>query len=214
MLSILRTTLVAAALGVGLAADAAAQGSSPGPTVAPKLAYINSQRILEQAPGRAEAEAQFQREMTGYQEQIKRMGDSLKTLVDAYNKQELILSPAAKETKQKEIRTREEQYQERIQRLQQQAQQREQDLVRPIMQQINQVINTIRAEEGYAMIFDVAAQGGSVVAADTTLDITGRVIARLRTTAAATKPAARPAGATSPPQPAGVSRPKNPPRDR
>jgi outer membrane protein len=212
MRATVRALAVAALTGLGVTAAAAQDGGRA--SAVPKLAYINSQRILEQAPGRAEAEAQFQREMTGYQDQIKRMSDSLKTLVDEYNKQELILSPAAKETRQKEIRTREESYQQRIQQLQQRAQQREQELVRPIMQQINEVINTIRAEDGYAMIFDVASDGRSVVAADTTLDITARVIARLKTVTATARPATRPGGSAGVPQPAGVSRPRNPPRDR
>lgn len=213
MLSTVRTLVLAVLVSAGAATAAASQGVTAAAPAGYKLAYINSQRILEQAPGRADAEAQFQREMGSYQEQIRRMSDSLKTLVDDYNKQEVILSPAARETKQREIRTREESYQQRIQQLQQQAQQREQELVRPIMQQITQVINTIRVEEGYAFVFDVAAQGGTVVAADTTLDITPRVVARLRSTAATAKPAAKP-GAPSPPQPAGVSRPRNPPGDR
>lgn len=206
----IRMLLLVAMASVGVVAGVRAQGA---PT--PKLAYINSQRILSQAPGRAEAEAQFQREMTRYQEQIRRMGDSLQLLMADYNKQELILSPAAKEMKQKEIRSKEETYQQRIQQLQQQAQQREEELVRPIMQQINTVLTAIRAEDGYTFIFDVGAQGAAVVAADTTLDITQRVIARLKTVSASTtKPPARPTGAPSAPQPAGVSRPRNPPGDR
>jgi hypothetical protein len=83
------------------------------------------------------------------------------------------------------------------------------------MEQINTIIDQIRNEERYAMIFDVGAQGGAVVAADTTLDITDKVISRLKTAApVATKPAAgapRPAGAAMP-APAGVTRPKPPGR--
>ena len=180
-----------------------------------KLGYINSQRILASAPGRAEAEAQFEREMSTYRTQVQKMGDSLNTLISTYDKQAAVLSPAAKEGKEKEIRAKQEDYQNRVRQLEQQAQKRQVELVQPIMEQINTIIDQIRNEERYAIIFDVGAQGGAVVAADTTLDITDKVISRLKTVPpVATKPAAaaaKPAGAAMP-APAGVTRPKPPGR--
>ena len=44
---------------------------------APKIVYVNSQKIIAQAPGRADAEAQFQKEMDQYKAQVQKMGDSL-----------------------------------------------------------------------------------------------------------------------------------------
>ena len=176
---------------------------------APKLAYIDSRAILAQAPGRAEAEAQFQKEMQTYQTQVQRMGDSLNTLVAAYTKAEVTLSPAAKETRQKAIRDREAAYQERTQQMQQQAQQRQGELLGPIMEQINKAITDVRNADGYAFIFDVGAQGGVVVAADTTLNVPDKVIARLKLVAAA--PPKAPAGPTMG-APAGITKPKTPDR--
>ena len=176
---------------------------------APKLAYIDSRAILAQAPGRAEAEAQFQKEMQTYQTQVQRMGDSLNTLVAAYTKAEVTLSPAAKETRQKAIRDREAAYQERTQQMQQQAQQRQGELLGPIMEQINKAITDVRNADGYAFIFDVGAQGGVVVAADTTLNVTDKVIARLKVVAAA--PPKAPTGPTMG-APAGITKPKTPER--
>jgi outer membrane protein len=188
-----------------------------------KLGYLNSQLILQQAPGRAEAEAQFEREMASYQATVKRMGDSLNALVADYNKQELTLSPAAKETRQKAIRDREEAYQKRTQDIEQQARARQDELVQPILQQINQAIQQVRAEGGYTFIFDVGNASGIVVAADTALDITDVVMAKLKAmgpakpatasgrTQPGTTPANRPAAGPALGAPAGVSRPKSPP---
>ena len=78
------------ALAVVAAAPAAARAQS-----ALKFAYIDSRAILQAAPGRTEAEAQFQKEMQTYQSQVQKMGDSLNTLMAAYTKAELTLSPAA-----------------------------------------------------------------------------------------------------------------------
>ena len=206
MKSFVRATLIALALHTLAVDDASAQASVP------KLAYINSQVILEQAPGRANVEAQFDKEMEGLRRQVKQMDDSLNQLLASYQKAEATLSPAAKTARQKEITTKRDEYEKRAQLLQMQAQQRQRELVGPVMTQINQIIDTIRKEEGYAMIFDAGSAGGAIVAADTTLDITQKVIARLKTS---TPAAAAPTKAPTPgpvSQPAGVTRPKNPGR--
>ncbi|MGQ0714110.1 MAG: OmpH family outer membrane protein [Gemmatimonadaceae bacterium] len=177
-----------------------------------KIGYIKSQTILANAPGRAAAETQFEKEMTTYRAQVQRMGDSLNALIADYNTQETTLSPQAKETRQRDLRAKEEEYQRRTQELQQQVRQREAELVRPIMEQINKVIDELRAEEGYTMIFDAENQAGVVVAADKNLDLTEKVLARLRAAGPPTA-AARPTGAgtqrpAAPAQPSGVQRPK------
>jgi len=189
-------------------AGAAAQSSPP------KIAYINSQAILAQAPGRAEAEATLQKEMDGYKTQVQQMEDSLSTMIDAYQKVQAKLSDSAKAKREKAIRDKQAAYQQRTQQLQQQAQQHEQELIRPIMAQIDSVIEKIRAEDGYAMVFDAGSQSGVIVAADSALDITPKVIARLKAASTAKapskpgdKPDQKPSGAQA--NPAGV-KPKIP----
>lgn len=207
MFVLVRSMLVAGALGLLVAQDSVAQTPV-------KIGYIKSQTILANAPGRAAAETQFEREMSTYRAQVQRMGDSLNTLIADYNKEEVSLSPQAKETRQKDIRAKEEEYQRRTQELQNQVRQREAELVRPIMEQINKVLDDLRAEEGYSMIFDAENQAGVVVAADKNLDLTEKVLARLRA-AGPPSAAARPSGQgaaqrpTAPAaQPSGVQRPK------
>ena len=215
MRSVFRVASAALALvATAAAAPAGAQQS------APKIAYLNSQIILQNAPGRAEAESQFEREMTTYRQQVQRMGDSLQTMIADYNKQEISLSPAAKQTRQTAIRAREDAFQKRTQELEQRAQQRQVELVQPIMERVQKVIADIRSEEGYAMIFDAGSNAGVLVAADTTLNITDKVLARMGVKATAqgsgaaggiAPGATRPAGGAPLSAPAGVTRPKTPP---
>ena len=208
---IVRAALAAAA------AVALAAGSSVAQTATGKIAYIDSRRILAKTPGATEAQSSLSKDAESYQTQVQQMGDSLNALIADYNKQEASLSPAAKEGKQKEIRDREQSYQQRAQQMQQTMQQKQEQVMRPIMQQIDKVIEQVRAAEGYAMVFDVGSQPSPIVAADTTLDLTDKVIAKLQASGppvASTKPesGAKPNGAT--PKPTGVTRPKNPPSDR
>jgi outer membrane protein len=205
MRSLVRATLGALAFSTISAGAAMAQGGL-------KIAYVNSQEIIAAAPGRAEAEAQIQKDMDAYRGQVKTMGDSLNALIASYTKAESTLTEAARTAKQKEIQDKERQYQQRVQELEQKAQQRQSELVRPIMEKINAIIEQVRAESGYAMVFDAGSQSGVVVAADSTLNITDKVIARLKAGSGSAKTTpARNSGPT--PQTTGASR-KSPPIQR
>src|SRR5437762_4385686 len=189
--------LATALIGVG---NAGAQGSSA-PAGPAKIGYINSAVILQQAPGRAEAEAQFDREVGVYRQQIQRMDDSLRTLMAAFDREAPKLDSATRETRRTSIGQREVEYQTRARGLDSTMQARQAELVKPIMQRVQTVIETIRSEDGYAVILDVGAQVSVVVAADKKLDLTDRVLARLRSQGPA------PVSSSTVPQPAGVTRP-------
>ncbi|MEO5580652.1 MAG: OmpH family outer membrane protein [Gemmatimonadaceae bacterium] len=166
-----------------------------------KIGWINSAQILSEAPGRAEAETRFKSEVTAYQAQLQRMSDSLQTMAATYEKDAAKLDSVTRVTRAKVIQDRETGYRTRAQQLDQQMQTRQAELVRPIMEGIQKIIEQVRAEDGYSIIFDVASQSGVILAADKKLDLTAKVLARVK---AAPKPTA--ASALTP-QPAGVSRP-------
>ncbi len=213
MRSYVHAALTALAISTLMAGTVLAQGGVVPPTTSsssssatPKIAYVNSQKILAEVPGRTDAEAQMQKEMEGYRAEVQKMQDSLQTLVAAYNKAEPTLSATAKAARQKDIQTREGAYQQRVQQLEQQAQQRQAELMRPIMQNINKVTEQIRSEDGYAMVFDAGNQAGVVVAADSSLDITAKVIQRLKAAGPiSTTPQKPPTGPAS--KPLGAARP-------
>ncbi len=204
MRSLVNAALGALAFTIIAFGTAAAQGGA-------KIAYVNSQEIIAAAPGRAEAEAQIQKDMNSYRDQVQKMGDSLNTLIASYTKSESTLSEAARTAKQKEIQDKEREYQQRVQGLEQKAQQRQAELIRPIMEKINSIIEQVRSEEGYAMVFDAGNQSGVVVAADSSLDITDKVIARLKASGGSASNTPAKKGPTS--QPTGATR-KNPPLER
>jgi outer membrane protein len=178
-----------------------------------KFAFIRSSVLLEQAPGRAEAEAQFEKEAPVYTSEMKRMSDSLDAMMSSYQKVQATLSASARETRAREIQARDAEYQRRTQELRQKAQQRQTELVQPIYDRVKAAIEDVRAEQGYSFVFNFD-NGSSIVAADKNLDITDRVIAKLRTmSAAAPAPASRPTTALPAAAPSGVTRPVTPPRD-
>src|SRR5689334_981309 len=200
---LLRASVIALATSLIFAGSSAAQATSTASGPAPtKIGYINSQAILAQAPGRAEAEAQFVKEVGVYRQQIQRMDVSLKTLMASFDRDAPKLDSVTRESRRTSIGRLEAEYQGRARGLDSTMQARQAQLVKPIMERVQNVIEAIRAEDGYAVILDVGAQVSLVVAADKRLDLTDRVLARLKSQG----PAPTASGAV--PQPAGVTRPK------
>jgi len=192
MRDLLRAAPLALALLTVVSLPAQAQGV--------KVAYVQTSVLLEQAPGRAEAEAQFDKETGTFRDQIKRMSDSLNAMVASFEKRQASLAATARETEAKGIRAKEQEYQRRTQELEQKAQGRQNELVQPILDKIKQAIEDVRVEGGYAMIFN-ADQGSPIVAVDKSLNVTDRVLTRLKgTTASAPRPS------STAPAPSGVTR--------
>jgi outer membrane protein len=174
-----------------------------------RIAYVNPQALFENAPGRTEAEAAFRRETENFRAELNRMSDAYNKLLADYQKDEAKLAAADKERRQRAIQAKEDTLRTRQQQLEQQAGQRQNELMAPIMEAVRKVLEDIRAEDGYAMILSSEPGSSPILAADKNLDITERVVARLKTVAA-TKPAApaaqqRPAGAPAS-SPSGVTR--------
>jgi outer membrane protein len=145
---------------------------------APRIAYIDSQAILQEAPGAQEAQQAFEREMAGFQQEMERMGEELQRLITTYQQQQRTLSDEARQAREGEIRRKEMEYQQRAEELEMEADSRRRALVEPILDRMSDAIEAIREEGSYAMIFDVASR--SIIAADPALDLTSQVIERLR----------------------------------
>jgi len=148
---------------------------------AQRYAYINSQRIMAEAPGTSEAQSAFEQDMQRYRSELEQLETELDTLQQNLERQQGTLSAAARQERQQEIQQKFMAYQQRQAELEREAQQRQAELVSPIMQRITVVIEQIREEGGYAMIFDAAT--GALITADPSLDLTEQVLERLRTTA-------------------------------
>jgi len=171
-----------------------------------KFAFVNSQALLSSAPGATEAQLQLQKEMETMRAQVAKLSDSLTALDEQYKKEEVALSPTAKDARLKTLREKQADFQDRAQKLEEQANSRQGELLQPIYDNIRKVLDDVRTDGGYSFIFDVAA-GSFIVSADKNLDITDRVISRLKLSAP--KAAVKGVGPTA--APAGIQT-KKPPR--
>jgi outer membrane protein len=166
-----------------------------------KVAVLDSRVLLDGAPGRAAAAEAWDREFRQMQAEAGRMGDSLNLLIQEYQKVEATLSPAQREERQKALRDKEAEYRQRTQALEERAGTRQAELLQPMIDLVNKVIQDVRNEDAYALIFDLAAESNPLVAYDKNLDITPRVLAKVKQEPAPAVKAATPA-ATPPTGPA------------
>jgi outer membrane protein len=153
-----------------------------------KIGYVNTEALMASAPGRAAAESTYNKEVVAFQKQQAVWGDSLQKQYAAYTKAE----PTLPESKKKSEQDRLSKLQTDLNNLntlgEQRIRQRENEVLAPLMEIVRAAIEEIRTEGGYAMIFS-GDQNSPIVAADKNLDLTDRVVARLKTKAA-TAPAA------------------------
>lgn len=145
-----------------------------------KFAYIDSRKIITGAPAAPAVQAVLQKEGAGMQAIAQRMSDSLEALTQKFTKEQATLAADKRDARVQEINNKQGEYQVRYQQMQQQMQDREAELMQPVLDQIKLVLEDLRVELGYTMIFDVS-QTASIVAADKNLDLSDRVIAKLRT---------------------------------
>jgi outer membrane protein len=151
-----------------------------------KIGYLDSNAILRETPGAAEAQAQLQTDIeqiqAQLQAQVQQMRTEIEQMIQAYEAQQATLTDAARQERENAINQRQMELQGQLQQLNQQAElqasQRQQALVQPIMDQINTVVEALRREGSYSVIFDLAA--GAILAADPGLDLTSEVIRRLQ----------------------------------
>jgi outer membrane protein len=210
MCSFVRSAAVVASMLAMAGGSLAAQQASS------RIAYVNPQALFESAPGRAQAESLFTRETAGYRAELTKMSEALTQLVSTYQREEARLTAAQKETRQRAIGAKEDSLRGRQQQLEQRAAQRQSELMAPIMESVRKVLEDIRVEDGYAIILSSEPGSSPILAADKNLDITERVVARLKTvqaTRATTPPTqTRPATGAPATAPAGVTRPRPPER--
>lgn len=146
---------------------------------AQKFAFVNTQLILQAAPGATEAQAQFQKDVESLRLQVQALSDSLNVLEEAYTQAAPTLSPAAREAQLKALTEKKTGFEQRAETLNQQAEQRQFELMQPIMDNVRKALDDLRVEAGYSFIFDVA-NSSFIVAADKNLDVTEKVITKLR----------------------------------
>ena len=201
MRPILRATVIA--LLVSVVSGAAQAQSAP-----IKIAYVNTQALMEAAPGRAAADSALQKTGEGFRAQLTKLQDSAQAMLAKYQKEEPKATQAVKDKYEKDLAAIQTELQGKQLQFQQQFTARQNELMAPLTDVVKKVLDDMLAEGGYSIIFRNDADAPIIVAADKNLDITDKVLSKLRATAPVKVKASE---AKAPTAPAGVVRPTRPP---
>ena len=144
------------------------------------IGYVNTDAILRQTPGYDAADSTLAAERAVYQQEMAAFREQLDSAQAAFDQQQLVLSPQAREERVNELQALLQRAQTRENEIRQQDQDRQRELVAPLEARIQLVIDGIRAERNLAIVFDVANPNSAIISADLALDLTQLVITRLQ----------------------------------
>jgi Skp family chaperone for outer membrane proteins len=144
-----------------------------------KVAYVAVQAVLQRTPGYAQAESVWTKESEGYQRQMTQLQSKMDSATAVFEQQSVMLSASNRAAEQQKLQTLASGLNDQVTSLRQEAAARQRELLDPIETRVMAVIEGLRAEGNFAIVFDVSNQASTIVAADTSLDLTQKAITRL-----------------------------------
>jgi outer membrane protein len=183
----------------GLLALALLAGGASASAQAPKFGYVNTDKVLAGIPAASRALQELQTAAGAYQTRADSLGRQFQSMQQAYNNLPVTTTAERRTQEQQRLQTTSQQFQQQLQPLQQAAEQREQALqliVQPYVRRIPEIVEQIRTQQGYSMIFSVGESG--LIAADPSLDLSDTVRQRLLAAGPAQQGAQQPAAQTPP----------------
>ncbi|MFZ5475632.1 MAG: OmpH family outer membrane protein [Myxococcota bacterium] len=146
---------------------------------APKIASVDFQRALNEVSEGKAASARLQGMMAEKEKAVEQMRGNLEKLQADYEKQQVILSDAARKQKEEELYTAQMQFQQAYARHQGEMQQAYYGAMETLIEKMRKLAQTIGTEKGYTLIIEV--NEGGVVYTSPTIDITDELIKRYNT---------------------------------
>lgn len=149
---------------------------------APKLAYVDSEKIINDLPEAQIAQKELEAVFKGWQDEFQKMGDDLQKGLEEYQKKQALMQAVAKDAEEKRLTDLQQKAREfQVQKFGQggEAQQLRDKKLAPIREKILRNIETVAKEEGFNFVFD-KANDILLLYADAKFDLTYKVLDRLK----------------------------------
>ena len=143
-----------------------------------KLAYVESNKMLDGYQGMKDARKSFEGKARSWERQNQSMLASFKAAVEAYQKQAPTLSPEQRAASEQKLQAQQQQVAQQQQQLQGQAQEEEAKLTQTVLSSVNKKVEAYGKAHGYKLIL-IAAPSGTIAYGEKNLDITTPVLAYL-----------------------------------
>jgi outer membrane protein len=148
-----------------------------------KVAYLDTQKVFDQSKAGKKAKGMLEEYVKSRQKIIDLDETEIKDLEDSLMKQESVLSPEAKRTKQEDLQRKLVAYQKKATDLNREIQDKKVEVLNDFHAQLEGVVKRVAEREGYAMVFDKGGSGpadlAAVLYAKESLSITDKVLAEL-----------------------------------
>ncbi len=142
-----------------------------------KVGYVDTNAILQDYPPAQTASQTLQASIRGFETEALQLQTDLDRALQTFSQQRMTMNPEAAQARESELNAQRQTVAQRLQELNEASQQRQGELFAPVMEKISGVIEEVRIEGNFSIIFDTASR--AVVAADTALNLTEEVLSRL-----------------------------------
>lgn len=150
-----------------------------------RIAYVNSDKILQELPEYLQVKKEIETAVQSWQEEYQRMVKDFQDQSEDYQKKQALLDPKAKADKEKALEDTRKQI---LDYQTQKFDQRDGEVAKlqkrkfsPIQDRVMEVIRQVAKENGYNFVFDRVENAAILLYADEKFDLTFKVIDRLKT---------------------------------
>jgi outer membrane protein len=146
-----------------------------------RIAFINSEEVLQKYSGMQEAEKLFRQDVEEWNQEAEARKREIEALAKELEAQSLMLSEERRREKERDYQRKLQEYEQFVQSIwgpNGLVAQRNEELLRPIIAKIQAVLEQIAAEQGYDLILDAA--DNNVLYANPDYDLTEEVVRRLQ----------------------------------
>jgi outer membrane protein len=138
-----------------------------------KIGFVNSQRILNDAPQAARAKKKIEKDFEKRDQELQRIAKQLQGLQESMDKNSVTMAESERRTKEREFGELTRDFQRKQREFREDLSQRQNEEMAAIFERVNKIIKQIAEAEKYDIIFQEA------VYANPRIDITDKVITAL-----------------------------------
>lgn len=136
---------------------------------AQKIGYANQEALLANMPEMSDVQRKLQRAARQQQQELQKERKQLQQQMQQYQQQQSLLSDSARAQRERELRQQQQQLQKSSQQRQQQLRKRERKLMQPLLEDLQNAIETVSAQQNLDLVLrsqallDVNESSSSVV---------------------------------------------------
>ena len=141
-----------------------------------KFGFVDAQKVLENSKEGKRVKANMEEFVKSRQKIIDLEEQELKQAEEDLTRQGALLSPEAKKVKQDDFQKKLMDYQKKATELNKEVQGKKFDTLHDFNKKLEEAVKQIAEKEGYTFVLDRNAEGGSLIYAKDSFDITSKVI--------------------------------------